>query len=399
VDRRNRGVTRRRVPEPNAATKPSRKDLSLLHEIAFAANQSVDPRGMLGFTLERLCRHQGWSVGHAFTLQNHPEPHLRSTVWKCSESAGFRALRRLSRASAFRVGEGMVGKVAETRRPRWFENLAVSSASVRFSGTVPGIASAMIVPVVIRPERYAVAILEFFSKRRRKTSEVQLRLATSVVAMLARVFERERNEQRLVEARAAEQRRIGRELHDTISQELTGVTMMVERLSEEAVERGSPFGARLEKLAEHIQRTRGRVHALSRGLLPLDVGESGLRSALEYLAASVRELHGLECDLECDESLDVEDAVVANHLARIAQESIQNAAKHSDADTVSVRLSGRGRRITMTITDNGTGFSPRRVTEGVGLRLMRHRAVTIGAKLTISSGVGRGTSVRCSWRI
>jgi signal transduction histidine kinase len=399
ADRKSGGKGRRRAATSTAAAASSREDLSLLHEIAEAANESADPRRMVGFTLETLCRRQGWSVGHAFTLRSHPEPHLRSAVWKCAEPSRFRSFRRLTRKSTFRIGEGMVGKIARTRRPRWIENVATSSPPVRFSDVGPSISSGLILPVVVRPEPHAVAVLELFSERRRRPGDVQLRLTMNIVAMLVRVFERERNEQRLAAAREAEQRRIGRELHDTISQDLTGITMMAERLSEEAAERGSPHAARLEKLTEHVQRTRDRVHALSRGLLPLDVGGSGLRSALEFLVANVRELHGLDCRLECDEYLDIGDAIAANHLARIAQEAIQNAAKHAAADSVTVHVSRRGQRFTLAITDDGKGFSARRMGEGVGLRLMRHRAATIGADLSIRSRAGRGTNVRCTWEI
>ena len=212
------------------------------------------------------------------------------------------------------------------------------------------------------------------------------------------MFEREQAERQLAESREREQRRLGSELHDTISQELTGITMMAERLSEELGEVRSPMADEMRSLVAHLSRTRGKVHALSRGLLPVEIEAAGVRRALEAIAASTRKLHGLDCRVHGDASVDVEDEVVANHLIRIARESVQNTVKHAQAEAVEITLTQRGSLVALTIEDDGTGFSKPRVSEGLGLRLMRHRAAAIGAELTIVSRPGRGTRVRCVWR-
>jgi signal transduction histidine kinase len=152
-------------------------------------------------------------------------------------------------------------------------------------------------------------------------------------------------------------------------------------------------------MSEYLSRTRSKVHALSRGLLPIEIESHGLRTALDYLVASTAEVHGIECRLDCASDIDTGNKVLTNHLVRIAQESIQNAVKHADTDTIDVAVMQQGGRITLTVTDYGSGFVADRDALGVGLRLMRHRAATIGADLSVVSKPGKGTRVRCECRL
>lgn len=390
----------RRADRMAAHARASRKDLSLLHSIAVNANEARRARDAVAFVLEEICRGHGWTVGHAYLLRSYPDLRLRPvpSLWRCSEPARFERLRRLTEESSFEIGKGMVGTVARRRTPLWIERVADASPPIRFTDDRIEARSGILVPVTVGAEPTAVAVLEFYSANHRRTSAARLHLTASVGSLLGRVFERERLEQKLAERREAEQRRIGRELHDTVSQELTGITMMAERLGEQLEEARSPVMEDVQKLADHIARVRAKVHALSRGLLPIEIEAHGVRQALDYLATSTREVHGLDCRVDCDDDVDIGDKVVANQLVRIAQEAMQNAAKHARARVVEVALSRRDERLTLTVTDDGVGFSPEQQEGGVGLRLMRQRAASIGAELTVSSRAGRGTRVCCDWR-
>ncbi len=87
-------------------------------------------------------------------------------------------------------------------------------------------------------------------------------------------------------------------------------------------------------------------------------------------------------------SLDTKQA-----LLRILQEALANAARHSNASRASIRLKSDGSEISLTVSDDGKGFSRDEVTSGIGLQSMRERAETLGGSMQVTSAPGQGTSI------
>ena len=106
------------------------------------------------------------------------------------------------------------------------------------------------------------------------------------------------------------------------------------------------------------------------------------------------------CRFDCPRPVLVSNNAVATHLYRIAQEAITNAIKHGHARSVVVSLRRTRNSATLAVTDNGTGL-PRdlRTVQGMGLRIMKYRADTIGANLTLERAKRRGTNVLCQFKI
>jgi signal transduction histidine kinase len=93
----------------------------------------------------------------------------------------------------------------------------------------------------------------------------------------------------------------------------------------------------------------------------------------------------------------IEDNTTATHLYRIAQEAVTNAIKHGKPDCIVVGLSRTQQRIILEVKDNGRGLPARPPKKpGMGLRIMRYRAGTIGGSLAIQKRKGGGTTVVCS---
>jgi len=87
----------------------------------------------------------------------------------------------------------------------------------------------------------------------------------------------------------------------------------------------------------------------------------------------------------------------ATHLYRIAQESITNAIKHGRSERIEIRLSSTPKRIILAVLDDGVGFdATARRGEGMGLRIMDHRAQMIGGTVVVQKRAGRGTTVVCT---
>lgn len=196
---------------------------------------------------------------------------------------------------------------------------------------------------------------------------------------------------------ALEQQRIGQELHDGTQQELTGLGLLVQTLSEQLREGGSGTAELAERIAAGIGEANRRVRSVARGLVPVPIDGDTLPAALDALARSTQETYKLACRFECPAGLGMADAATATHLYRIAQEAVGNAAKHAKADNVLISLHSDDRRLRLEIHDNGIGIPKQRaVNGGVGLRLMEHRCAAIGGRFRMQARSEGGTVVSCT---
>jgi hypothetical protein len=211
------------------------------------------------------------------------------------------------------------------------------------------------------------------------------------------ITERKTLQREILEIAALEQRRIGQELHDGIGQELTGLTMLTQRLVGELAGNDPPHASAATKIRSGLEQALSHVRAMSKGLVPVEIDSEGLMQALEDLAARTSEIHGIVCLFECQRPVAVADDQTAMHLYRMSQEAVTNAVKHGRPRQIVIRLLVEGGRTTLRVIDDGAGFaaSPEKVA-GTGLRIMRYRADLIGAQLDISAARPQGTIVSCS---
>jgi signal transduction histidine kinase len=184
-----------------------------------------------------------------------------------------------------------------------------------------------------------------------------------------------------------ERRRLARDLHDGVAQELAFIDRRARRLLTR------PDTAIAEQIAAAAERgladSRRAIAALTRPLNePLDLV---LTQAAEEVAARSGVPLALDLDLGVEVSPDAREALV-----RIACEAIGNATRHSQASVVRVELR-RGERVRLRVLDDGVGFDPTGVgqtaTGGFGLVSMRERAQALGGALTVRSAPGAGTRV------
>ncbi|HLF10919.1 MAG TPA: ATP-binding protein [Gammaproteobacteria bacterium] len=191
---------------------------------------------------------------------------------------------------------------------------------------------------------------------------------------------------------------MGQDLHDSTQQELTGLGLLAQNLSEALDARGASQESQLAaKLAVRISEANLHVRSLARGLVPVPVDAEGLMSALGELARSTEKNHGLSCLFEYSAPVTVADDNVATHLYRIAQEAVANAVKHARADAIAIHLERNEHGLELAVSDNGIGIEPRSIREeGVGLRIMEYRCGLIGGTLTVRRQESGGTVVTCT---
>ena len=216
--------------------------------------------------------------------------------------------------------------------------------------------------------------------------------------VLRDITEVKRLEKEVLEASEAEQRRIGQDLHDGLGQELTGLSFLTQNLRRRLADAGRAEANEADRIAGLIARTIDQTRELARGLSPVEWGSDSLTAALRNLVRTVRATYGVPCTADCDAVARVEDHVAAVHLYRIAQEALTNAARHSGASAIHLRLAVVGADVVLTIDDNGTGLGPTASAgHGLGLRLMQYRARSIGAAVALRGRPGGGTTVHCSY--
>lgn len=227
-----------------------------------------------------------------------------------------------------------------------------------------------------------------------------IRDARGRIIRIAGVFrditEQRRLEAEILRAGEAEQLRIGHDLHDSLGQSLTGIGYLADAVREELARKALPEAADMRELARLIRTTADQAHDLARGLLPMDLKPRGIVAALQELAVSTQERLGAPCRYTGLAEAPPLPLDVASQLYRIAQEAATNAAKHSRAKRIDIRLDRTPAGLRLTVRDNGAGLPAKnRSVAGLGLDIMRYRAGHIGATLRIASRPGRGTAIHC----
>ena len=212
------------------------------------------------------------------------------------------------------------------------------------------------------------------------------------------ITERKRLEREILDVAQAEQQRIGQDLHDTLGQQLTGISFLAKALEQKLAEHSPAEADQAAQIGRMMNKAIAQVRSLARGLSPIKLKAGGLAKAFQELAANVEAVFGIACTSEVEEQWVIADEATATHLYRIAQEAVNNAVKHSQASRINVRLSARGGTICLVVEDDGIGLSKRRKrVEGLGLRIMTYRARMIGGSLEVGQAEGGGTFVACTF--
>jgi signal transduction histidine kinase len=215
-----------------------------------------------------------------------------------------------------------------------------------------------------------------------------------LVAENARLHERARQV-----AVLQERQRLARELHDSVTQALYGVSLYAEAASR-ALTAGdtAPVASSLREIRETIQEALGEMRLLLFELRPPLLEERGLFGALQSRLGAVESRAGLVTELrgEGAERLAPE---MEQELYRLAQEALNNVLKHAHARHVAIRLEVLADRAILEVADDGVGFEPSlRNGGGFGLHGMRERAERLGGALQVESTPGQGTRVRVEVR-
>ena len=196
-----------------------------------------------------------------------------------------------------------------------------------------------------------------------------------------------------------ERRRLARELHDGIGQNLTAIVRMIDLAMGEFSPVADTARAGLEKARDLAASTLGETRALSRQQRPQILDDLGLPAALHWLARTFRENHALEIHLDLVDPLPPLDGDAATVIFRVVQESLTNVVRHAQAHKVDISLYSAGQRAVLKLRDDGRGCDPRTAFavgsegQGSGVGGMRDRVRLFGGQLRIDSAPGEGFTI------
>ena len=201
--------------------------------------------------------------------------------------------------------------------------------------------------------------------------------------------ERRQSGQRVLAAQEAERIGIARDLHDEVGQVLTGVLLHLDSIAE-----GAPAHRdEINEAKQSVRRALDEVRRISSELRPEMLEHLGLVSALTELTTTFARISGIRVDRQFDQGLPELEPDAELAVYRIAQESLTNVARHSEATRVRVALERGNDSLVLRVVDNGRGFAGDPEEHG-GLRSMRERAVLIGGALAIKPATPTGVEIR-----
>jgi signal transduction histidine kinase len=212
-------------------------------------------------------------------------------------------------------------------------------------------------------------------------------------ARMAEISER-RSElaQKLISTQESTLRYISRELHDEFGQILTAIGSMLRRAGTHAPE-GSSLRADLQEVLQTVQATLESVRSLSQALHPVMLDEAGLESTMDWYIPTVERQTGIAISYEKQGEPFSVDGGAGVHVYRILQEALNNAARHSSAKQIWVRLHFLPSVLELEVEDHGTGFTERPGKRGIGLVAMRERSELMGGRIVFSRPAEGGTRV------
>jgi len=250
----------------------------------------------------------------------------------------------------------------------------------------------------IRSDHTVLGALTLFSESR-PPPEAEIRGAIETVAtLLGGVIERRMLDRTIAELSLEEQHRIGGDLHDSVSQDLSGAALLADGVARRLEAAGGDDAESVRHITDRVRDALSKIRCIVEGLIPVKPSEGGLNDALERLIDTTRRwsdtriiVRGEAPDLPAAES---------RELFLIASEAVRNAVTHADASAVEIAWrtdhTGEREHVTLEIRDDGRGMpnAPGH-NAGRGISIMRYRASLIDGIMEVISPETGGTVIRC----
>lgn len=253
---------------------------------------------------------------------------------------------------------------------------------------------------LLERKRAEDALTKAHMELEKRVDERTRELAEANEALQNEIKERAKMAKEILKISSGERARMGRDLHDSIGQQLVGITLWSKTL-EDHLRKATPEQADLAmKISREIERVIAETKYIVKGLLPVDIMKHGLVAALDRLARDTADMYALDCTFTCadEESCKIADNALATNIYRVAQEAVNNACKHGKATKIEIALELKNSKGILVVSDNGSGIPKQQGYAGMGLKIMRYRAEIASGSLSITSGPEKGTEILCRFQ-
>jgi NO-binding membrane sensor protein with MHYT domain/signal transduction histidine kinase len=395
--------------------------VELLEVVAVAANEATSVEAALQFTLDRICEHTGWPVGHVYFCTPETSTDLTSsTLWHFDNAAQFETFRQVTEKTPLAIGAGLPGRVVESGKPSWIPDINEDTNFPRRKVALDlGVKGAFGFPVLAQGE--VVAVLEFFSRNIEEPDSELLTVMAHVGAQLGQLMERTRAQENLAR-KAEELARSNADLevfayvasHD-LQEPLRMVTsytqLLARRYKGKLDTDADDFisfavdGARrmqtliLDLLCYSRVTTKGQS-------LQLTQTKAACATALQNLQTSIKECNAV-VNVGAMPSVLADEAQVA----QLFQNLIGNALKYRNERRPEIQVTARanGKEWVFSVQDNGIGMEPQyfeRIFQmfqrlhtreqytgtGIGLAICRKIVERHGGRIWVESQPGEGST-------
>lgn len=355
--------------------------IRLLCDVARLCNDPAPVRDIAGRVLSRVCVFNGWYAGRVHAIDSSGE--MRSVAVEVAAATPDSA-----RAELDRMDDLLRDQVVRSSEPVWQRTEFVTDGARAVTG----------VGAPIRTNGTIVGVIILLGESRPPPTE-ELRSAVETVAtLLAGVIERQLLDRTIAEVSTEEQHRIGRDLHDSISQDLSGAALIGDGV-ERRLERASHDDAdAVRQITRSIRNALAAIRGITEGLIPLHLDDGGLGAAVERMAEHT--------DRRSETMVSIEGhapnlpATVSRELFLITSEAVRNAMTHAAASAIEIKWATDKHAdepaVTLEIIDDGRGLPPESGYDaGRGIAIMRHRASVIDGTFEIDTSASGGTTIRC----
>ena len=207
---------------------------------------------------------------------------------------------------------------------------------------------------------------------------------------------------RLIEATEDERRRVALDLHDHCDQTLVALQKTVELVQSKIIDSNEEAAVLCQEIDELLGRLNNDVRTVSAAMHPPQLAEHGLGVALkQYILQLQARNRGVIIEFLEKGTAYPLDKQKSISIYRIAQDATKNALQHSGGELIRVHLEYAPNIVAVSVVDNGKGFQPKKAYQsgGIGLIGIRERAKAYGGTVAIHSELGRGTSLRVSFKV
>lgn len=364
--------------------------LAAVNSVAEVVNRSVDLQEVLDDALGHVLQVMRFDAGGVYLLDEAGQD-LRLVAHRGIDDEWT------ARIETVKVGEGFSGRAVAEGRPLLLDDVPQEMLQERFGATDLDFRTAASFPLVSSGEQLGALFVA--SQTPRPLSPQDVELLTAICLQVGVAIENTHLIERQTEAAAVEERqRLARDLHDAVTQTLFSASLIAEVLPRIWDRNPDEARRRLEELRQLSRGALAEMRTLLMELRPTALLEAPLSDLLRQLSDACAGRVRAPIHLSLDGGACNPPGEIKVALYRIAQEALNNVAKHSAASQVWLSLHCAPQRVILAVRDDGAGFEAgQAAASNLGLRIMRERAQAIGATLTVDSEPGEGTEVIVIW--